>query len=227
MKRIALSTLCLFALVFAACEVENEVETVPAEEVGPMDADIEAYRSEVMVRTQSIDETIAELDAKAQNAGEEMREEYNEMIDELREERREIADDLDNIEAETAEELEEARMEIDDEVDELRREAAEARIAMAENVDELQAATAAEMAEIDREMDRLGNEMGEESREALAELEQQREALGRELDQLGDATEEGFIDLRNNIVEAFRNLGDAIGDIRIPVDVDVETRPVN
>lgn len=226
MKRFAISTLCLSALLLAACETEVDTTAPPADQPTAMDADIETYRTDVDVRLQPIDQAIANLETKAASAGEEMREAYNARLEDLREERMEIANDLTALRAETAEELQEAQREIDEEVRELRYNVAEARLAMAENAEELRAAADEELREMDREIESLRAEAGEESREAVAELEEQRREFGEALDRLGDATAEGFQDARDGIVNAFSDLGDAIRDIRVPVDVDVQTEPV-
>lgn len=222
MKRFPLLTLCSLLLLLAACEVETTEE--PG---GTMDVDIEAYRADIDVRTMEIDEAIESLEAKAANAGEEMREEYNEMIAELREERMEISNSIDAMQAETAEEFNEMKMEMDEELDELDRSIDRAQLAMAENAEELRMAANEQMAEIDREMDALGNEISEESREAMAALEAQREELAADLDRLGDATAEEFNEMKRSIADGFDRMGEAIGNIRIPVDIDVETEPID
>ena len=67
----------------------------------------------------------------------------------------------------------------------------------------------------------------EERQQEQQRAEQQRQELAADLDQLGDATEEEFQELKMDLIAGFDNLGDALGDIRVPTDVDVETEPID
>ena len=58
------------------------------------------------------------------------------------------------------------------------------------------------------------------------QLEQQRQELAADLDRLGEATEAEFAEMKMTLVEGFNSIGDALGNLRVPTDIDVDVDTV-
>ncbi len=219
----------LMILLMAGCAPKNDADDA-------MDADSAAVvqagqdlDSRMDRRMEEVNQDIQQLDAKLATLPEEAREEVREALEDAREKRDRISVLRDTL-RQSADEgvIAEAREDLAEEYRELDRLLTKAHLEAAETKEEFRAELNDEMTELDRRIERMelqrpninAPELEGFERE-VSSLKDEREAFRQRMNELDNATEEGWRDLKRNLSEGWDKVEQAYYDIDVPEELEV------